>query len=67
MKSQPSSKIMLGRRYQDYFMTDGNLVGELAAMYQSAAEVPWHQDKTAGRLISNVKTLLHMGRHIYIS
>ena len=40
--------------YHDYVFKDGRLVGDFEKMYRHSAEVPWHQDKTAHMVFSNI-------------
>ncbi len=40
--------------YRDYVIKNGKLVGEFDKMYQNSQEVPWHQDKTAFTLFTEI-------------
>lgn len=53
MPADKTSDRELSRRYQDYVIKDGRLVGDFDAMYQNSSDIPWHQDKTAYTLFSD--------------
>lgn len=40
--------------YHDYVFKDGKLVGKFDEMYKYSKEVPWHQDKTAYSVFSDI-------------
>src|SRR3989338_6728270 len=40
--------------YHDYVFKDGKLVGKFEEMYQHSSEIPWHQDKTAYAVFSDI-------------
>ena len=44
----------LSSRYQDYVILDGKYIGQFEALYQNTAEIPWHQDKTAYAIFSDI-------------
>lgn len=41
------------RRYQDYVIKEGTLLGKFEEMYRESSEIPWHQDKTAYSLLGD--------------
>jgi len=45
---------MKSKKYGDYAIKDGQLIGEFEEMYQNAEEIPWHQDKTAFALFTDI-------------
>ena len=53
MPCDPQDPGVPSRRYQDYVIQGGRLVGDFEGMYRNASEVPWHQDKTASALFSD--------------
>lgn len=40
--------------YHEYVFKDGRLLGRFDEMYRYSAEIPWHQDKTAYRVFSDI-------------
>lgn len=40
--------------YHDYVFKDGKLVGKFDEMYKYSREIPWHQDKNAYSVFSNI-------------
>ncbi len=40
--------------YHDYVFKDGRFVGQFEEMYRHAEEMPWHQDKTAYGIFSDL-------------
>ncbi|EIC22315.1 class I SAM-dependent methyltransferase [Thiorhodovibrio frisius] len=40
--------------YHDYVIKNGKLIGAFDAMYQHAADIPWHQDRTAHAIFSEI-------------
>jgi 2-polyprenyl-3-methyl-5-hydroxy-6-metoxy-1,4-benzoquinol methylase len=40
--------------YHDYVFKNGKLLGKFEEMYKFSKETPWHQDKTAQELFSNI-------------
>lgn len=40
--------------YHDYIIKNGKLIGDFENMYQNSSELPWHQDKTAYWVNSNI-------------
>lgn len=40
--------------YHDYVFKDGKLIGKFEEMYQYSLEIPWHQDKTAYSVFSDI-------------
>jgi len=41
------------KRYQDYVIKGGRLIGDFDGMYRNSSEVPWHQDKTVNSVFSD--------------
>lgn len=41
-------------RYQDYVISNGRYVGRFEEMYRNSADIPWHQDKTANAVFSDL-------------
>lgn len=40
--------------YHDFVFKNGKFIGEFEAMYQHSTETPWHQDKTAKKIWSDI-------------
>ena len=40
--------------YHDYVFKDGKRIGKFDEMYKYSAEIPWHQDKTAYSVFSDI-------------
>ena len=61
MSQNPKAK-----RYQDYVIKDGKLVGEFEKMYQESNEIPWHLDKVAYTIFSDLDiTILKYFHKLY--
>lgn len=54
---------MHSKNYRDYVIKDGKFIGQFEEMYQNSEEVPWHQDKTAFTLFTEID--LAIIRHYY--
>ena len=40
--------------YHDYIFKDGKLIGKFDEMYKCSEQIPWHQDKTAYSVFSDI-------------
>jgi len=49
---------MPSKRYQDYVIRDGRLIGDFENMYRNSDEVPWHQDRTVHAIFSDLTVVL---------
>lgn len=50
--------------YHEYVFKDGKLLGRFDEMYRYSGDIPWHQDKTAYRVFSDIDiTILRQHRY----
>lgn len=52
--------------YHDYVFKDGRLIGKFDEMYKYSSETPWHQDKTACSVFSDIDIAI-LKQHKYAS
>lgn len=52
--------------YHDYVFKDGKLIGKFEEMYRFSSEIPWHQDKTAYDVFSDIDIAI-LRQHKYES
>ena len=61
---------MSKNKYHDYVFKDGVFVGQFELMYKDSGEIPWHQNKTAKDIFTDLDLLIlkHMqARHDFKS